>query len=119
MRLVSSLSTRRVTNASVAATETPVRASEAKKSLARIPAAGNRRPVDIDHRFIAERLRGPPLSPERHSLRRAVIPCVAMKRLGVVVVTLILACTGKYIRPTRPEPVPASAELAARGNYLA
>jgi mono/diheme cytochrome c family protein len=27
-------------------------------------------------------------------------------------------CTGKYIRPTRPEPVTATAELLARGNYL-
>ncbi|HXU82871.1 MAG TPA: cytochrome c [Polyangia bacterium] len=41
-----------------------------------------------------------------------------MKRLGLVVALVLVGCTGKYIRPTRPDPLPASAELVARGNYL-
>jgi mono/diheme cytochrome c family protein len=41
-----------------------------------------------------------------------------MNRPLVLLVTLVAACTGKYIRPTQPQPVTASPELLARGNYL-
>jgi mono/diheme cytochrome c family protein len=41
-----------------------------------------------------------------------------MKRLGLLIALVLAGCTGKYIRPTRSEPVSASAELVARGNYL-
>jgi mono/diheme cytochrome c family protein len=37
---------------------------------------------------------------------------------AILIASLALACTGKYIRPTRPEPVAATPELLARGNYL-
>jgi mono/diheme cytochrome c family protein len=41
-----------------------------------------------------------------------------MKRPGFLAGLLLLGCTGKYVRATRPEAIPASAELVARGNYL-
>jgi mono/diheme cytochrome c family protein len=41
-----------------------------------------------------------------------------MKRAGLLVVVMVAGCTGKYVRPTRPEPIAASPELLARGNYL-
>jgi mono/diheme cytochrome c family protein len=41
-----------------------------------------------------------------------------MNRLGLALVLLVSSCTGKYVRPTRAEPIAASPELLARGNYL-
>jgi mono/diheme cytochrome c family protein len=38
---------------------------------------------------------------------------------SLLVVTVVLAgCTGKYVRPTTPDPIPGTPELIARGNYL-
>jgi mono/diheme cytochrome c family protein len=40
-----------------------------------------------------------------------------MKRLALLAL-LVVGCTGKYVRPTVPQPVNATPELVARGNYL-
>jgi mono/diheme cytochrome c family protein len=41
----------------------------------------------------------------------------SLVRLGAAA-ALLIGCTGKYIRPTSQEPVAATPELLARGNYL-
>jgi mono/diheme cytochrome c family protein len=40
-----------------------------------------------------------------------------MNRLALLAL-VAASCTGKYVRPTVTEPVNATAELVARGNYL-